>query len=88
MNKTFVTTTPDALSKPFQFEEDRKFSISMMEDRSATIESLDRLNLGKAKQRQQKNDKLVQRKSAEISSKETQFKTVPSKYYFMFISSI
>ena len=41
----------------------------MMEDRSATIGSLDRLNLGKIKQRQQKNDKLVQRKSPEMSSK-------------------
>ena len=49
-----------------------------MEDRSATIGSLDRLNLGKLKQRQQKNDKLVQRKSAEMSSKKTLLKTVPS----------
>ena len=76
-NKTFIIITPDALSKPFQFE-DRKFLISMMEDRSATIGSIDRLNLEKVKQRQQKNDKLVQRKSAEMSSKKTLFKTASS----------
>ena len=57
LNKTFIITTPDALSKPFLFEDNGKFLISMLEDRSATIGSHDHKNLTKLQLKQQKGIK-------------------------------
>ena len=77
LNKTFIITTPDALSKSFLFEDDRKFLISMLEDRSATIGSHDRKNLTKLQLKQQKRHKVEERKKVELSKARAQFEVIP-----------
>ena len=78
LNKTFIITTPDALSKPFLFEDDRKFLISVLEDWSATIRSHDRKNFTKLQLKQQKRHK-VERKKVELSKARAQFEVTPSE---------
>ena len=79
LNKTFIITTPDALSKPFLFEDDRRFLISMLEDRSATIGSHDRKNLTKLQLKQQKRHKVEERKKVELSKARAQFEVTSSE---------
>ena len=54
LNKTFLVTTADALVKPFKFEEDRLFLVSMMDDRSATFGVHDRAFPKKCLEKQKK----------------------------------
>lgn len=79
LNKTFIITQPDALSKPFQFDADRLFLVSMLEDRTATLGSHDRSNLAKIKQKHQKEDRLIQRKNVASTTARMQFEMVPSE---------